>query len=162
MNDVEIQTGGEILFGSLIVPENTDALVLFAHGTGSSRHSPRNHSLRERSIKPDWGHYFLICSHKRRKQPTCTLASIDSTSVCSPNASFTPQDGQSSKAKLAISPSVTSVRVQARRRRWLQRRRFRKKSALWFHAVDVRIWLATHCQKCRRRRCSSLVEMMTL
>jgi len=42
MNDVEIQTGGAILFGSLIVPENTDALVLFAHGSGSSRHSPRN------------------------------------------------------------------------------------------------------------------------
>src|SRR5438477_2772834 len=42
MNEVQIQAGGAILFGSLIVPENTDALVLFAHGSGSSRHSPRN------------------------------------------------------------------------------------------------------------------------
>src|SRR5438445_10627434 len=42
MNEVQIQAGGAILSGSLSIPENTDALVLFAHGSGSSRHSPRN------------------------------------------------------------------------------------------------------------------------
>jgi putative phosphoribosyl transferase len=42
MNEVQIQAGGAILSGRLTVPENTDALVLFAHGSGSSRHSPRN------------------------------------------------------------------------------------------------------------------------
>jgi putative phosphoribosyl transferase len=42
MNEVQIQAGGAFLSGSLTVPENTDALVLFAHGSGSSRHSPRN------------------------------------------------------------------------------------------------------------------------
>src|SRR5438067_13829979 len=42
MNEVQIQAGGAILSGSLSIPENTDALVLFAHGSGSSRHSSRN------------------------------------------------------------------------------------------------------------------------
>src|SRR5438874_12220840 len=42
MNEVQIQAGGAILSGSLSIPENTDALVLFAHGSGSSRHSARN------------------------------------------------------------------------------------------------------------------------
>ena len=31
-----------MLSGTLTIPENTTALVLFAHGSGSSRHSPRN------------------------------------------------------------------------------------------------------------------------
>src|SRR5438046_3840089 len=42
MNEVQIQAGGAILSGRLSIPEYTDALVLFAHGSGSSRHSPRN------------------------------------------------------------------------------------------------------------------------
>ena len=41
MNEAQIQAGGAILSGSLSIPENTAALVLFAHGCGSGRHSPR-------------------------------------------------------------------------------------------------------------------------
>ena len=42
MNEVQIQAGREVLFGNLNIPEGATALVLFAHGSGSSRHSPRN------------------------------------------------------------------------------------------------------------------------
>jgi putative phosphoribosyl transferase len=42
MNEVQIQAGRETLFGNLTIPENAAGLVLFAHGSGSSRHSPRN------------------------------------------------------------------------------------------------------------------------
>jgi putative phosphoribosyl transferase len=42
MNDVQIQAGRAVLSGNLTIPENPVALVLFAHGSGSSRHSPRN------------------------------------------------------------------------------------------------------------------------
>ncbi len=42
MNEVQIQAGREVLFGNLNIPESATALVLFAHGSGSSRHSPRN------------------------------------------------------------------------------------------------------------------------
>ena len=42
MNEVLIQGGRAILQGNVNIPEGAVALVLFAHGSGSSRHSPRN------------------------------------------------------------------------------------------------------------------------
>src|SRR5947208_15826289 len=42
MSEVQIQSGHAILSGNLNIPEGATALVLFAHGSGSSRHSPRN------------------------------------------------------------------------------------------------------------------------
>ena len=42
MSEVQIQAGRTALAGNLHIPEGATALVLFAHGSGSSRHSPRN------------------------------------------------------------------------------------------------------------------------
>src|SRR5438128_9507291 len=42
MSEVEIQAGHAVLSGNLTIPDEAVALVLFAHGSGSSRHSPRN------------------------------------------------------------------------------------------------------------------------
>ena len=42
MTEVQIPAGRAVLSGNLTIPENALALVLFAHGSGSSRHSPRN------------------------------------------------------------------------------------------------------------------------
>jgi dienelactone hydrolase len=42
MNEVQIQAGRAVLSGNLIIAQKAVALVLFAHGSGSSRHSPRN------------------------------------------------------------------------------------------------------------------------
>jgi len=39
---VHVPAGGETLQGNLAIPEGAKGLVLFAHGSGSSRHSPRN------------------------------------------------------------------------------------------------------------------------
>jgi putative phosphoribosyl transferase len=43
--DVKIPSGEALLEGELKVPANTTGVVLFAHGSGSSRHSPRNQSV---------------------------------------------------------------------------------------------------------------------
>ncbi|MFR9802347.1 phosphoribosyltransferase family protein [Pseudonocardia sp. RS010] len=40
--DVETAAGGARLAGHLTVPQRATGLVVFAHGSGSSRHSPRN------------------------------------------------------------------------------------------------------------------------
>jgi putative phosphoribosyl transferase len=40
--EVEVQAGAMVLRGQLTVPEGAAGVVLFAHGSGSSRHSPRN------------------------------------------------------------------------------------------------------------------------
>ena len=42
MTEVQIPAGRAVLLGNLTIPENAVALVLFAHGSGSSRLSPRN------------------------------------------------------------------------------------------------------------------------
>src|ERR687896_706187 len=41
-HDVQIPSGEAVLDGELNVPAGATGLVLFAHGSGSSRHSPRN------------------------------------------------------------------------------------------------------------------------
>src|SRR5213596_2941241 len=42
MEEVQIPAGRAVLAGNLAIPDGAVALVLFAHGSGSSRHSPRN------------------------------------------------------------------------------------------------------------------------
>lgn len=42
VSQVEIPLGGFYLEGELALPPQTSGVVLFAHGSGSSRHSPRN------------------------------------------------------------------------------------------------------------------------
>src|SRR5881392_1422848 len=41
-SEVTIPAGKATLDGNLTVPDGAKMLVLFAHGSGSSRHSPRN------------------------------------------------------------------------------------------------------------------------
>lgn len=40
--EVSIELEGATLEGTLVLPKSAEGLVLFAHGSGSSRHSPRN------------------------------------------------------------------------------------------------------------------------
>ena len=47
MQVVSIPANGINLEGSLLIPENAKGIVLFAHGSGSSRHSPRNNFVAE-------------------------------------------------------------------------------------------------------------------
>lgn len=42
---VRIPVGNVTLTGDLVIPGDATGLVLFAHGSGSSRHSPRNQSV---------------------------------------------------------------------------------------------------------------------
>ncbi|MFG0330344.1 MAG: dienelactone hydrolase family protein [Phycisphaerales bacterium] len=45
--DIRVNAGGVTLDGILRVPPGASALVVFAHGSGSSRHSPRNRAVAE-------------------------------------------------------------------------------------------------------------------
>ncbi|MFP4028708.1 MAG: dienelactone hydrolase family protein [Candidatus Brocadiia bacterium] len=53
-NIVKIDAHGAELEGNLLIPEEAEGIVLFAHGSGSSRHSPRNkkvaRDLRDRGL----------------------------------------------------------------------------------------------------------------
>src|SRR5256885_17185497 len=41
-HEVRIPSGGVVLEGELSIPQEARGVALFAHGSGSSRHSPRN------------------------------------------------------------------------------------------------------------------------
>ncbi|MGZ4971592.1 MAG: dienelactone hydrolase family protein [Limisphaerales bacterium] len=41
-SEIAIEVDGHTLEGELIVPDNANGIVIFAHGSGSSRYSPRN------------------------------------------------------------------------------------------------------------------------
>lgn len=45
--DVTVHTGSATIDGSLALPRNAFGIVVFAHGSGSSRHSPRNRYVAE-------------------------------------------------------------------------------------------------------------------
>lgn len=51
---VQVPLDGQLLPGDLTVPAKPQGIVLFAHGSGSSRHSPRNqyvsHTLQQRHL----------------------------------------------------------------------------------------------------------------
>src|SRR5436189_5252039 len=53
-HDVQIRSGAVTLRGDLSIPDGAQGVVLFAHGSGSSRHSPRNQfvarTIREASV----------------------------------------------------------------------------------------------------------------
>jgi putative phosphoribosyl transferase len=44
-SSVTVDTGDAAVTGDLAVPDDATGIVLFAHGSGSSRHSPRNRSV---------------------------------------------------------------------------------------------------------------------
>jgi putative phosphoribosyl transferase len=46
-SEVTVQAGDVRLEGQLTLPRGAEALILFAHGSGSSRHSPRNRFVAE-------------------------------------------------------------------------------------------------------------------
>jgi dienelactone hydrolase len=53
--EVEISAGGRRLHGTLTLPAAARGVVLFAHGSGSSRHSPRNRRVAEALVHAGLG-----------------------------------------------------------------------------------------------------------
>ena len=54
-SSVRIPVGGVVLDGDLVVPGDAAGVVLFAHGSGSSRHSPRNRMVAARLQAAGYG-----------------------------------------------------------------------------------------------------------
>ena len=48
--EITILAGDVVLAGTLTIPSNPLGVVAFAHGSGSSRHSPRNRQVAERLL----------------------------------------------------------------------------------------------------------------
>src|SRR5262245_6142178 len=58
-SEVEIQISDHVLEGELIIPEGAKGIVVFAHGSGRSRHSRRNQFV-SRTMR-DFGFGTFLC-----------------------------------------------------------------------------------------------------
>jgi dienelactone hydrolase len=56
---IRLPIDNEQLSGDLSVPENAKGLILFAHGSGSSRHSPRNQRVAEELQNSQYATFLL-------------------------------------------------------------------------------------------------------
>lgn len=53
--EVVVRAGGKLLQGTLTLPSEARGVVLFAHGSGSSRHSPRNRQVADAIVQAGVG-----------------------------------------------------------------------------------------------------------
>src|SRR5215216_7246815 len=82
---VSIPAGAVSVEGSLAVPEESAAAVLFAHGTGSGRHSPRNRLVAEVLAEAGFATLLLDLLSEAEEREDAVSASFASTSRCSPS-----------------------------------------------------------------------------
>ena len=137
--EVTVDAGGVPLPGSLVIAPDADGLVVFVHGSGSSRHSPRNQFVAAGLNRAGLGTLLvdLLTPDENSAGPTC------STSRCSRPA-WRPLP-----AGCAISPvpppsrSVTSGPTPAPPRPWRPRPPPRgSRSPPSCPAVAARTWWA--------------------
>lgn len=61
--EVRVTTGPVTLAGHLTIPQRPTGIVVFAHGSGGSRHSPRNRYVAEGAQPGRLGHLAVRPSH---------------------------------------------------------------------------------------------------
>lgn len=66
--EIHVNAAGVRLEGSLEIPTNARGLVLFAHGSGSSRHSSRNRHVAERLRKARLGTFLFDLLTQQEEQ----------------------------------------------------------------------------------------------
>lgn len=109
--EVDVQAGATVLRGKLTLPTGATGVVLFAHGSGSGRHSPRNQFTARGLNRAGLGTLLfdlLTEEEERETEPTC------STPGCWPGGWRTPPTGCAVGRRPRGWLSATSVRAPAR------------------------------------------------
>ncbi|MBM3391503.1 MAG: hypothetical protein FJY34_05950 [Betaproteobacteria bacterium] len=88
-HEVLIPAAKVSLTGTATLPEGASGIVAFAHGSGSSRHSPRNQYVA--SVLHQHGIATQLFDLLTRRRTATTKRA--STSICSPNACSPPSPG---------------------------------------------------------------------
>jgi hypothetical protein len=114
---VRIEAGSVLLEGNLSLPEGARGIVLFAHGSGSSRFSPRNRHVAKLLNQARLATLLVDLLSQRRRWSISGRHSCASTSACSPNASLESLIGSFSSPTRDRSASDISVPAPAPLRR---------------------------------------------
>ena len=146
VRDVQIPPIG--LAGILQIPKNAYALVAFAHGSGSSRLSPRNTHRRPRLERS--GHRDAVvrsvdsCRGSRPRQRV-------QHSRCWRTGLSMPSIGSMAKRRSPSFRLGCSAPAPERRRHWLRRQNFLAVSAQWSRAAGAPTSPGMHSTRCGHR-----------
>ena len=130
--DVQIHSDGVRLQGHLTLPRPDAAVVVFAHGSGSGRHSPRNRFVASTLQQAGLG--TLLLDLLSWTAPTC------STSNCLRGGSPQPQAGLAASRTRPPAAWDISARVQEREPRCGRLPNKGRRSAQWSRGEAGRTW----------------------
>jgi len=119
---VQVPAGSTILEGNLNAPEAARGIVLFAHGSGSSRHSPRNRFVAAELQKAGLATLLIDLLTPDEEAIDLRTRHLPSTSACSPSVSPSPRIGSPITRRLNTLRSGPSARARAAGRRSSRRR----------------------------------------
>ena len=111
--EVQIQAGQAALTGNLSVPSGATGIVLFAHGSGSSRHSSRNVFVARVLQSAGIGTLLFDLLTRAEEEVDVTRASTVSISGFLPSDSLMRRNGSMVRARCVRPASVISERAPA-------------------------------------------------
>ena len=139
--EVEIQVGEAHLGGTLTIPEGAPGLVLFVHGSGSSRFSSRNRFVARALQEAGLGTllFDLLSSEEERIDLVTAELRFDIGLLTERVVAVTSWlRADEATRGLAIGYFGASTGAA---------------SPPWCREADVRIWPTRRCRRCRPRRC---------
>jgi hypothetical protein len=152
---VRVAAGSATLEGTLAVPRGARGVVLFAHGSGSGRHSPRNRYVAAALGRGGLATLLvdLLTTAEELIDERTRHLRFDIGLLADRLAGRS--SGSPRSRRRATSPSACSARAPAAARRSSPRRGAPIACARWCRAADARTSPATRCPSCARRRCWS-------
>lgn len=152
---VEIASHGDAIHGDLVLPEGGGAMVVFAHGSGSSRHSPRTARSPSDCANRAWAPYWSTCSASPRRRWIWAAAGCDFDIDLLAGrlvGAVAWLDEQQELRHLRLGYFGAST---APLPRWWRRHRRASASVPSCLEVGAPTWRARRFLRCRRRPCSS-------
>ena len=151
LRDVVIPLDKAHLEGELTVPRGASGIVLFAHGSGSSRHSPRNKYVARTLHDSCIGTLlFDLLTTEEEEQEKYTRDLRFDIDLLAKRLVYA-----TNWIRETFRPcrSDTSVQVPELRRRWSQRPSLKNKLLSLYRAVAVPIWPEHRSRRSRLRHC---------
>jgi hypothetical protein len=150
---MRIEVASASLNGDATVPDNAQGLVVFVHGSGSSRFSPRNRAVADYLVRAQLGTLLLDLLTEPEERTDASLPSSGSTSRCwriEPRALSIGLESRrhSDRFRLACLAPAREQRLRS----W-PRRIAASSCARSSRAVDGRIWRDRRSIEWSRRRC---------
>src|SRR5207244_130563 len=118
MAQIQILAGLAVLSGDLTIPENAMSLVLFAHGSGSSRHSPRNQFVASTLNRSGLGTLLFDLLTPEEEALDLYRREYRFNIGCWLSVSCKPPTGPGNKSKHATSASDISAQAPAALQHW--------------------------------------------